>query len=963
MNSFPKIYKHKNIKKPLKPNHDYKNIYSSLLPGDQKMHPGCMFSVFMQDLFLEINNLIWNNYDLNLWFGLSSKFYSKLNNKDLVLRNLQTEVTKKIKQNNKFFEKNWIYKEIKQNNSVYWEEFNIYIRKVFVDLYQNNKIFFQKEVVYRSKEFQTNLFKNNISIQQKDVYEYNLKYFIESKWVTINIPTTKIETIFADVAVAVNPQDKRYKKLIWQNVIIPIINKSIPIIWDDSVDSFIWSWVVRVTPWHDQYWLEMAQKHWLQTDVYAIDTDWNFTENVWDFSNKPLSEFLQNVIKYIDDIWNLESKTKTKQELYFDLRSGEKLDEISLNQWNINYSYSLDYLLQEFNTDKINVYPIDYKNFILQNLETKQSINISSKSKKWLLIPILRSNWWENFAINDDILLSKYKEFKSKKNLTLTLIVSNLILDNQLQNSFYIEDLIDILFLCDLSWNKTKIEKYIEIYENQKITDYKKWLKDIKKLIWKIEKDKEKIKLISELLENSFAIKSDWEKFFLDLKSIFNKEWDPSFQKEDWFNKSFIDSVWFLYQNELSYSNSSYENIKNLAWLFLSSFDDKDFAINTILLILEYSKKIIFSDLFFHNNLVDLKSNKITNYNSKFLTKDLTECIDFYGTDITRLLLLLWDKEDKNTIFNTYKAQEWNSVLNKIWNANRYVYSKYLKSNRTIKIKDLLKNIETDISDYDSWILHGVKSIVDDFQYQIVENKTIDLWNKIFHFVTNTLCDKYLESTKIYETENTHKVVIFCFSIILKLLKPYIPCFVWEVESYFNVDRSGYNPIDFKEFELKEKNYKINIIMDIVDKLNWIKTKLWSRKHESIDVFVQANPEFISFLSENDVFFRSLVNIQDIDYIRLHEDLPIWYEVDNVININIWAKKVLEQKEVNKNVLQEMEKDLKEKLEHIQHLKSLIASVMNSAPPELIMQKRKYIEKLQNEIEELEFNINKLKIK
>ena len=165
-------------------------------------------------------------------------------------------------------------------------------------------MFLEKRLVARSQELQTNISKANTLTKTKKIKEFWIKYFIESKGVSITVPAKHIHTIFADVAIAVNPQDKRYKKLIWQNVIIPIINKNIPIIWDETVDSFQWSWAVRITPWHDEYGLQVAQKHNLPTDVFAVDVQGNFTEHAGEFSGKPIESFIENIETYIDDIWN-----------------------------------------------------------------------------------------------------------------------------------------------------------------------------------------------------------------------------------------------------------------------------------------------------------------------------------------------------------------------------------------------------------------------------------------------------------------------------------------------------------------------------------------------------------------------------------------------------------------------------------------------------------------------------------
>lgn len=963
MTQFPKKYNYKNTKIQRNKNQNHQKIYTRLFSSDQKLHPWSLFSIFLQDYYSQINSWFLNDLDSNIGFWLSSKRYSKLNDKKINLKQIQLDLKKQLKQNKKFIDKIGFSDFYDQKSFVFSEDFNLFVRQVFQDLYKNNKIFCQKEVISRSKNFQTNVFKNNIKIEKKDSKEFVLKYFIESKWVTILVSTKNIETIFADVAVAVNPQDKRYKKLIWQNVIIPIINKSIPIIWEESVDSFAWTWVVRITPWHDEYWLEIAQKHKLPIDVFAIDTDWNFTNNTWEFSNKSVEEFLENVIKYIDDIWNLESTNSVLDDFLFDNKTDEQLYKITLDQWNVKYDYSIDYLIRQIEENKISISPIERVSNIWSYLSDLKFINISNKSLKWILIPILESNKGEKYPITQDILLERYNLSKSKKDITLTLIILNLILDNQINESFDLEEIINVLFDFDFANQNTKLSKYIEIYQDHKNSDFKKWLKDLKKFLWKINDDVEKIKLFWEILENSFAIKKDWEDFYLDFSDLFDSKDKLFLQRNDSFNKEFLDSLWFLYQSEFWFSRLDYSNIKQLKNIFMWTIDETEFSVNSLLLSLEYSKVLIFSDLFFYPNLVDQKWNKINNYNSKFLTKELSETLDTYWSDLIRLLFLTWEKINGNILYDTYKINESNSLLNKIWNANRYVYNNYAKTKKHIKINNLIGDIKWDITDYDSWILHGLKSLVEDVKYQLKEKKIMDISKKILNFVSNDLCDKYIESIKLYNNQDTNSVALFSFIVSLKLLKPYLPFFVNEIESIFGINLWSYNILDFNNFDLKEKNYKINILMDIVDKLRQIKTNISMKKHEAIDVFIQANPEFISFLSENENLFRSLLSLWNIDYIRLHEDIPIWYEIDNVININIWAKKVLEQVEVAKDVLSEMEEDFLNKKEHLQHLKSLVVSIIWSAPVDILNRKRQEIQNLQSEIEDLEFSINKLKAK
>jgi len=958
MSIFPKKYinKNKNIQKSS--SNTSKIIYSRILSADQKVHPGALSLVFLKDY---ISKTIWDSVDFDIDFWLSSRRYSKLNSDKINLKQLQLDFKKQLKQNIKFLEKLGFSLFIKKNNFIVDENFHIFLRKVFVNLYRDWKVFFEKRLLARSKDLQTNIPKINTLAKKRKIKEFVIKYFIEAKWISISVSTKNIKTIFADVALAVNPQDKRYKKLIWQNVIIPIVNKAIPIIWDDSIDSFNWTWVVRITPWHDQYGLEIAQKHNLATNIFAIDIDGNFTKHAGHLSWKPVDVFFENIETHIENIWNLEYLNEVDGDVLFCAKSEEELYEITMNQRGIKYDYSLDFLLQKFKEQNIEIIWVDMENYILNYLENLDFINISNKSTKGILIPVLYSEDGQKYCINDNILADQYKILKSRKDLTLTAIILNLILDNQLNDSFNIEELVDVLFSFDFSNKANKLSKYIEIYENVEVSSLKNWLKNLKKLLWKIEKNSEKIEILLELLWDSFAIVSDWENFSLDFSAIFWYQGILSLQKTDSFNKDFLDSIYFLFKNNFWKSLDQYSNIKDLWNMFVWVEEDLEFIVNLLLLWLDYSKKLLFSKLLFIPYLFNKNLKIINNYNSKFLTTELSEILNSFNPDLLRLLLLSWQKENNKNILDTDNVEDINIMLNKVRNAYRYVYNNYANWASKIDINELFTLIEQDISDYDNWILHWLKSLLETLKKQ----NNLGFETKVLKFIKEDLCENYLESTKIYNYKSTSDVILFSFIVSLEILKPLMPLFVQEIETIFS-NKLKIPKIDLStisNFNLKEKNYRMNIFMDIVDKLKKIKQKLWVKKHETIDVFVQANLEFIKFVSDREDLLKVLLNIENIDYIKDHEKMPLGYEIDSVIDINIWAKNVLKQIWSTKSALEDMEEDLKNKQEYLQHMKSLVASIIWTASSELIEKKKEDIKNLQQEIEELDLNINKMKIR
>lgn len=166
---------------------------------------------------------------------------------------------------------------------------------------------------YRSNRLQTNIAADDIVWKKKKDKVYHIRYFVDTKNITLVIATTTPETIFGDVALAVHPEDKRYKKLIGSKVLIPIVNKSIPIIGDETVDAAKDNGIIRVTPCHDRQGLEIAKRHALKLNKFAIDHQGCFTKAAGHFQGKKVGDFFENIIQNLDDIHNLES---TKIEEY-----------------------------------------------------------------------------------------------------------------------------------------------------------------------------------------------------------------------------------------------------------------------------------------------------------------------------------------------------------------------------------------------------------------------------------------------------------------------------------------------------------------------------------------------------------------------------------------------------------------------------------------------------------------------
>lgn len=128
------------------------------------------------------------------------------------------------------------------------EGLNRAVNKVFVDFYNKGLIYRGEKIINWDPVQKTAL--SNEEVIYKDVAGafYHIKYFIENSSEYLEVATTRPETLFGDTAVAVNPNDERYNKLIGKNVILPVVNKPIPIIADEHADPAFGTGVVKTTP-------------------------------------------------------------------------------------------------------------------------------------------------------------------------------------------------------------------------------------------------------------------------------------------------------------------------------------------------------------------------------------------------------------------------------------------------------------------------------------------------------------------------------------------------------------------------------------------------------------------------------------------------------------------------------------------------------------------------------------------
>ncbi len=149
---------------------------------------------------------------------------------------------------------------------------------VFMDLFEKGKLYRGLRMVNWDPEAKTVLSNEEVIYGEEQSHLYHIHYQQVDGSPGIVIATQRPETIFADVAVAVNPKDPRYKKLVGKQVLIPLIGKAIPVIADNYVDIEFGTGALKITPAHDQNDYEVGQRHGLDV-IDTISDDGKINEN------------------------------------------------------------------------------------------------------------------------------------------------------------------------------------------------------------------------------------------------------------------------------------------------------------------------------------------------------------------------------------------------------------------------------------------------------------------------------------------------------------------------------------------------------------------------------------------------------------------------------------------------------------------------------------------------------------
>ncbi len=236
------------------------------------------------------------------------------------------------------------------------------VKKVFVDLYNKGLIYRGERIINWDPAARTALSAEEVIYKDVPGFFYHIKYLLEDSDEYLEVATTRPETLFGDTAVAVNPDDNRYKKYIGKNVILPILNKKIPIIADYHADMEFGTGVVKITPAHDPNDFEVGNRHNLDR-IIIMNTDGTMNDNAGQYAGLDRFECRDKLVKELKDKDLLISVEPINHNVGFSERTDVMIEPYLSKQWFVKMRPLADRVLenQKNKNTKVNFIPSRYE--------------------------------------------------------------------------------------------------------------------------------------------------------------------------------------------------------------------------------------------------------------------------------------------------------------------------------------------------------------------------------------------------------------------------------------------------------------------------------------------------------------------------------------------------------------------------------------------------------------------------
>lgn len=851
------LYQHWEEQGYFKPNNDKTQpSYCIAIPPPNvtgSLHMGHAFQQTIMDTLIRYHRMQGNN---TLW--QSGTDHAGIATQMVVERKLLAEEgkTRFEYERDAFIDKIWEWKKESGDNitnqmrrlgdSVDWDRqrftmddgLSNAVKEVFVRLYQEDLIYRGKRLVNWDTKLNTAI--SDLEVENKEIKGsmWHLRYPLADGATMPNgqnyivVATTRPETIFGDTGVAVNPEDPRYQHLIGKDVILPIINRRIPIVADEHADMEKGTGCVKITPAHDFNDYEVGKRHLLpMINIFTLNGFIREQADVFDTNGQSstiydnaLPEFIQNLERFaarkmivakLDELGLLDEIKPHDLTVPYGDRSGVVIEPMLTDQWYVRTEALAKPAIEAVENGDIQFVPKQYENMYFSWMHNIQDWCISRQLWWGHRIPA----WYDNAG---NVYVGRNEE--------------------EIRKTY-------------------RLDNTLELQQDNDVLDtwFSSALWTFSTLGWPENTDDLKTFHPTNVLVTGFDIIFFWVARMIMFTLHFIKDENGKAQVP--FKHVYVTGL--IRDEEGQKMSKSKGNV-------LDPLDMID-GISLPDLLAKRTSNMMQPQL----------AEKI----KKRTEKEFPKGIDAHGTDALRFTLAALASTGRDISWDMKRLDGYRNFCNKLWNASRFVI---------INMPEIALLSAPDMQHYslpDRWILHEFNQTIRAFK-DAIEQFRFDIATQILYdFTWNQFCDWYLELTKpILNGDNelqkqaTRYTLIHTLESLLRLAHPIIPFItetIWQQLKPFvgiTADTIMLQPVPTEHPTRQDDHAKHDIewIKSVIVAVRNIRAEMNISPNKALELIIKDGDDTVTrIMNENTLLIQSLAKLKSIKHIGANEETAL----------------------------------------------------------------------------------------